>query len=99
MLDHSIELTPPTSDYITPDAGYSPDRFLDAITAHLRLKNDTALARALEVAPPVISKLRHQTLRICPSHLLRAHDATGISIAELKALAGLPAYVRQEASQ
>ena len=35
---------------------YNPNRLLDTLIENLRLKNDAALSRALEVAPPVISK-------------------------------------------
>jgi hypothetical protein len=43
---------------------YNPDNLLDGIIARLRLKNDAALARALEVAPPLISKIRHRRLPV-----------------------------------
>eukprot|EP01030_Chromulinospumella_sphaerica_P007478 gene7478-7311_t len=33
---------------------YNPNRLLDTLIENLRLKNDAALSRALEVAPPVI---------------------------------------------
>ena len=41
------------------DRVYDPNRLLDTLIRHLNLKNDAALSRALEVAPPVISKIRH----------------------------------------
>ncbi|MES2077022.1 MAG: hypothetical protein V4462_15530, partial [Pseudomonadota bacterium] len=49
---------------ITASPTYNPNRVLDAIIEKLQLKNDAALSRALEVAPPVISKIRHNTLPI-----------------------------------
>ena len=49
---------------LPPGAEYDPNRVLDAIISRLRLKNDAALSRLLEVAPPVISKIRHSTLPI-----------------------------------
>jgi hypothetical protein len=70
---------------------YTPDRVLDAIIAKLKLKNDAALSRALEVAPPVISKIRHRTLPIGATILLRMHEVSDFSIRELKALMGNPA--------
>jgi hypothetical protein len=69
---------------------YNPDRLLDAIIAKLKLKNDAALSRALEVAPPVISKIRHRTLPIGATILLRMHEVSNFSIRELKALMGSP---------
>jgi hypothetical protein len=70
---------------------YNPNRVLDAIIAKLQLKNDAALSRALDVAPPVISKIRHRTLPIGATILLRMHEVSDFSIRELKALMGSPA--------
>lgn len=70
-----------------PDAArYDPNRVLDAIMEKLHLKNDAALSRALEVAPPVISKIRHRTLPIGATILLRMHEVSDFSIRELRAL-------------
>jgi DNA-binding transcriptional regulator YdaS (Cro superfamily) len=62
---------------------------LDTLIAEMRLKNDAALARRLAVAPPVVSKLRHGKLPVGASILISAHEESGISIADLKALAGI----------
>jgi len=70
---------------------YNPDKLLDALIARLQLKNDAALSRALEVAPPVISKIRHRTLPIGATILLRMHEISDFSIRELKALMAAPA--------
>jgi hypothetical protein len=80
---------------IVPEtATYNPDRLLDAIIVKLQLKNDAALSRALEVAPPVISKIRHRTLPIGATILLRMHEISDFSIRELKALMGCPQQLR-----
>lgn len=71
---------------LPPGAEYDPNRLLDAIIARLRLKNDAALSRVLEVAPPVISKIRHSTLPIGATLLLRMHEESEFSIGELRAL-------------
>jgi len=71
---------------IPDDAEYDPNRVLDAIINKLRLKNDAALSRVLEVAPPVISKIRHNTLPIGATILLRMHEVSDYSIRELRAL-------------
>ena len=70
----------------TQPTPYDPNRVLDAIIARLNLKNDAALSRALEVAPPVISKIRHHTLPIGATILLRMHEVSKLSIRELRAL-------------
>ncbi|WP_426110681.1 hypothetical protein [Massilia sp. PWRC2] len=71
-------------------AVYNPAKVLDAIIAKLKLKNDAALSRVLEVAPPVISKIRHRSLPIGATILLRMHEASAISIRELRALMASP---------
>lgn len=68
---------------------YDPNNLLDALTAHLGLKNDAALARALGVAPPVISKVRHRRLPLGAIMLINMHEVADLSIRELKVLAGL----------
>lgn len=39
-------------------------------------KNDAALARFLDVGPPVISKIRHGRLPVGTELMIRAHDKT-----------------------
>lgn len=72
--------------HLPPGAEYDPNRLLDAIIARLRLKNDAALSRVLEVAPPVISKIRHRTLPVGATLLLRMHEESEFSIRELREL-------------
>src|SRR5438445_11271953 len=67
---------------------YDPNHLLDSLIAKLHLKNDAALSRALEVAPPVISKIRHRRLPVGASLLIRMHEVTGMSIQELRELMG-----------
>ena len=67
---------------------YNPDNLLDTIITRMELKNDAALSRMLEVAPPVISKIRHRRLPVGASLLIRMHDTTGMSINELRDLMG-----------
>ena len=67
---------------------YDPNRLLDALIERLNLKNDAALSRALDVAPPVISKIRHARLPVGASMLIRMHEETGLSIRELRDLMG-----------
>ena len=71
---------------LTVSPSYNPNRVLDAIIMKLELKNDAALSRALEVAPPVISKIRHNTLPIGATILIRMHEISDYSIRELREL-------------
>ena len=67
---------------------YDPDQLLASLISKLSLKNDTALSRALEVSPPVISKIRHRRLPVTASLLIRMHEVSALSIAELRQLMG-----------
>lgn len=80
---------PPLNLQVNPmTSNYEPNSLLDALLDLLKLKNDAALARALEVAPPVISKVRHYRLPLGPSLLIRIHEVSGISVKQLQALMG-----------
>lgn len=64
------------------------NKFLDLIMSHLGLKNDAALARALEVTAPVISKMRHGRLAFGATLVIRTHELTEWPVKEI--LAQLP---------
>lgn len=66
------------------------NQMLDKMIATLGMKNDAALARALEVAPPVLSKLRHGRLSFGCALVVRTHELTGWTIREIKGDLGLP---------
>ena len=53
---------------IQPKHHYDPDRLLATLISKLSLKNDAALSRALEVSPPVISKIRHRRLPVTDAY-------------------------------
>src|SRR3569623_3837527 len=67
---------------------YDPNHLLDSLIERLALKNDAALSRSLEVAPPVISKIRHRKLTVGASLLIRMHEDSDLSIRELRTLMG-----------
>lgn len=67
---------------------YDPNKLLDTVIARLGLHNDAALCRELGVSAPVISKIRHKRLPIGASLLMRLHEASEISIRELRDLMG-----------
>jgi len=68
--------------------GYNPDHLLETLINKLRLKNDAALSRLLEVSPPMISKIRHRRLPVTASLLIRMHEVSDLSISELRELLG-----------
>ena len=63
---------------------YDPNRLLDFLIERLKLKNDAALARALSIMPPMISKVRSRRAAISPALLVVMHEASGISLEELR---------------
>jgi hypothetical protein len=67
---------------------FNPNHLLDTLIGKLNLKNDAALSRALEVAPPVISKIRHRRLPVGASMLIRMHEVSNMSVRELRDLMG-----------
>jgi hypothetical protein len=70
------------------DSNYDPHKLLDHLIEILALKNDAALSRLLEVAPPVISKIRHRVLPVGPALLIRMHEVSNLNIRDLKDLMG-----------
>jgi plasmid maintenance system antidote protein VapI len=76
------------SNRLTDQTAYDPNHLLDSLIEKMKLKNDAALSRALEVAPPVISKIRHRRLPVGASLLIRMHEVSGMSIQELRVLMG-----------
>lgn len=77
-----------TEHELISQESYNPDHLLDTVIERLHLKNDAALSRTLEVAPPVISKIRHRRLPVGASLLIRMHEVTDMSIRELRDLMG-----------
>jgi hypothetical protein len=77
-----------SQDNTDEDMQYDPNNLLDKVLDKLKLKNDAALARVLEVGPPVISKIRHHRLPVGASLLIRMHEVTDLSILELRKLMG-----------
>jgi plasmid maintenance system antidote protein VapI len=67
---------------------YNPNHLIDALIRHLGLQSDGALSRKLKVAKNVIKNIRHGHIPIGASMLMWMHEATGISINELRVLMG-----------
>ena len=76
------------SNRLSDQVACDPNNLLDSLIEKLHLKNDAALSRALEVAPPVISKIRHRRLPVGASLLIRMHEVSNLTIRELRVLMG-----------
>src|SRR3569832_892230 len=77
-----------TNEKANNQVQFHPDNMLASLNGKLNLKNDAALSRALEVAPPIISKIRHRRLPGGASLLILMHEVTDLSIKELRSLMG-----------
>jgi hypothetical protein len=68
--------------------------FFDKVKLHLKLKTDVDLAVALRTHRTYLSRLRTGKLPIEAVIIIRVHYLTDWSIAEIKAMLGLPKFVR-----
>jgi plasmid maintenance system antidote protein VapI len=81
-------MTTATHDTTAPDDTTGPNRLFDFIIEKLGLKNDAALCRVLGVAPPVVSKIRHNKLPVTAGLMIKIHDVAGMSIREIRTFLG-----------
>ncbi len=70
------------------ELNYNPVQLIEMVSDHLGVKNDAQLCRMLEVHPPLISKIRNKRLPVTAELLLTMHDATGLTITDLRFLMG-----------
>ncbi|CAN5883311.1 hypothetical protein BH11PSE12_BH11PSE12_18440 [soil metagenome] len=73
---------------MSPQQVIGNNELLNTLLCIMSLKNDAALAHALEVAPHVISKIRHGHLDIGSTLLIRAHEESGACIRTMKEMLG-----------
>ena len=64
-------------------------KLLDHVLKVTGIKNDAVLSRKLEIAPPVLSKIRHGQLKLGASLILKIHELTDIPVKQIKEMAGL----------
>ncbi|MET3133607.1 hypothetical protein AAKU55_003897 [Oxalobacteraceae bacterium GrIS 1.11] len=69
---------------ISPEQVIWNNHFLNHIIMLLKVKNDAALARILELAPPVISKIRHGGKAVGPAMMIHVHELTGMPFTEIR---------------
>jgi transcriptional regulator with XRE-family HTH domain len=70
------------------ESRFDPSGLLDSLSERLLLKNDAALSRALDISPPMISRIRHGRQKVGGAILLRMHEVSGLSIDDLRTLMG-----------
>lgn len=64
------------------------NNLLNYLITRFVLKNDAALAKALAVSRPAISKLRHGHSSLSPAILILIHEHFDISVRDLRFIAG-----------
>jgi len=69
---------------------YNPARLLDMLHEVMQVKTDYELAIALEIERPMICRLRRRQKSLTAGVLLRMHDVTGLTIENIRDLAGIP---------
>ncbi len=62
------------------------NQLLDEVARAAGLKNDADLARLLAVAPPVISKIRHNRLPFGATLAVAVTEVTDLTIADISAI-------------
>ena len=72
------------------DSLYDGVALLNYAVDKMELKNDAALARALNVSPPIISKIRHRVTPVSYGVMLRIGEKTGLSFADMREILGMP---------
>jgi hypothetical protein len=60
------------------------NELLNSVQMKLHCGNDAQLARALNFAPPEISKLRHRVIPLSAAKLARISEATGWSVYQIR---------------
>jgi plasmid maintenance system antidote protein VapI len=61
-------------------------KLIDFLLKKFELKNDRALALALGIQPPAISKIRNGHSSITADFILKVHETFDIPVKEIKAL-------------
>ena len=59
---------------------------LDVLKEKYDLKNDAAIAKALEIAPPIVSRIRNGKSNVSAEIILKIHETFGMPVSDIKAL-------------
>lgn len=71
--------------------GYDPNPLLNTVQTKLALDSDAALARALRLTAPEVSKIRSRRLPISARALIRVHEHAGLPFVQIRQLIGVDA--------
>lgn len=90
----TLNIVPLTYDYRRLET-YQPERLLNMLHEVLQVTNDAKLANELKIEPSTISKIRNRWDQVTPALLLRMHDVSGLTIENLRDLAGIPQWMQE----
>lgn len=76
------------SQIVSVEAQLATIKLLDFVRVDQRLHNDASLARHLQVAPPIISKLRNGRLALRSTIVLSIMECCGLTHEQLRAMLG-----------
>lgn len=75
---------------------YKPEVLLDELIDRFKFRNDSKLAKILEISSPAMSRMRNKKLAIGGETLIKIYDRTGMDIDESRSLAGIPTFKKEE---
>lgn len=67
---------------------YTPERLTAYLKGHFKVKSRLQLSKALYASPETIKHIEEKRLPLSCKHMLRIHEASGISVAYLRDLLG-----------
>ena len=70
----------------TKSSTYDPGHLLDRLREKMRLKQDSALAKALKIDKLLILNIRERRVQISGSMLLLMQEVSGISVDDLRSM-------------
>lgn len=67
----------------------NPHPLFDLLIKEYSLKNDAALAKALDFTPMAISKIRSGFMQLSPRSMILIYKKTGMSIEDIEEVSGI----------
>ena len=77
-----------TSSRASAPADYCPAHLINELRRILKAKTDRDLADMLEINSSILSKIRHNRLAVGGAILIRMHEVSGLSTAQLRHVLG-----------
>lgn len=72
---------------------YKPENLITLLKEKFNLKSDRKLAELLDIDTAVMSRIKNKKLYMSGEVLLRVHEISGMPIATIRSLCGMPPYI------